>query len=40
MPTIEENRRYVAGVEIVARMGRAAAEANTVGAMAKRGLYE
>lgn len=35
---IEENHRYIAGVEIAARMGRGAAEANTIGAAAARGL--
>lgn len=40
MTSIEENRRYVAGIEIAARMGRAAAEANTVGAMSERGLFD
>ncbi len=38
MPAIEENRRYIEGVEFAARMGRAAAEAGTVSAMARRGL--
>ncbi|MGA7836278.1 MAG: MarR family transcriptional regulator [Acidimicrobiales bacterium] len=40
MTSIEENRRYVAGIEIAARMGHAAAEANTVGAMTKHGLFD
>jgi hypothetical protein len=36
--SIDENRRYVEGMEIAVSMGAAAAEANTVGAMRERGL--
>jgi hypothetical protein len=35
---INTNRRYVEGIEIAVKMGAAAAEANTVGAMKARGL--